>query len=387
MRPSIFIPIIIILWGASMIGMGFVTNWPGLMAARWFLGLTEAGLFPGVNYYFSCWYKRSELGVRAAIFFSAAAVSGSFGGLLAAVIDNMDGIAGLRGWAWIFILEGLLTVVAGVAYFWMVHDFPDKATFLTNAERARVIRRLRLDQQASAVGGNESFHIRYLGQAVRDWKTWLAMAVYMGCGMPLYAFSLFLPTIIHNLGWNTSVVRAQLISAPPYVAAAGLTVAIGVLADRTGARGLCNIGVSALAVAGFSMLLSTDNPAVQYAGTFLAALGIYPCIANTVSWVANNVEGVYKRGVVLGLVIGWGNLNGIVSSNIYYSPPRFVEGHAVVLAYLVLFLFGGSVLMTCLLRLENARRRKGERDHRVQGLQEKEVEEMGDQSPRFLYTV
>ncbi|KAL1843871.1 hypothetical protein VTJ49DRAFT_7222 [Mycothermus thermophilus] len=387
MRPSIFIPIIIILWGASMVGMGFVTNWSGLMAARWFLGLTEAGLFPGVNYYFSCWYKRSELGVRAAIFFSAAAVSGSFGGLLAAAIENMDGIAGLRGWAWIFILEGLLTVVAGIASFWMVHDFPDKARFLSDDERARVIRRLRLDQQASVAAGNETFRARYLWQALHDWKTWLAMAIYMGCDMPLYAFSLFLPTIVHNLGWNTSVVRAQLMSVPPYAAAAVLTVAIGVLADRTGARGLCNIGVSALAVAGFAMLLSTDDPAVQYAGTFLAALGIYPCISNTISWVANNVEGVYKRGVVLGLVIGWGNLNGIVSSNIYFNSPRLVEGHAVVLGYLALFLLGGSVLMTWLLRLENGRRRRGERDHWVQGLLDKEVEELGDQRPDFIYTV
>jgi MFS transporter, ACS family, DAL5 transporter family protein len=57
-----------IFWGLSMTGMGFVTNWSGLMAARWFLGLAEAGLFPGINYYLSCWYKRSELGVRAVSF-------------------------------------------------------------------------------------------------------------------------------------------------------------------------------------------------------------------------------------------------------------------------------------------------------------------------------
>ena len=72
------------------------------MAARFFLGMAEAGLFPGINYYLSCWYKRNEFGIRAAIFFSAAAVSGSFGGLLAAAIGKMDGIGGKKGWAWIF---------------------------------------------------------------------------------------------------------------------------------------------------------------------------------------------------------------------------------------------------------------------------------------------
>jgi MFS family permease len=368
-----------------MLGMGFVHNWSGLMAARWFLGLTEAGLFPGVNYYLSCWYKRSEFGVRAAIFFSAAAISGSFGGLLAAAIEQMDGLGGLAGWAWIFVIEGLLTIVVGIASFWMVHDFPDEARFLSDDDRARVVLRLRMDQQASA--NHETFQMSYLWQALKDWKMWLGMVIYMGCDMPLYAFSLFLPTIINNLGWNTSVVRSQLMSVPPYVTAAILTVAIGFIADRTRARGLCNIVVSVMAVAGFAMLLGTDDPAVQYAGTFLAALGIYPCISNTISWVANNVEGVYKRGVVLGFVIGWGNLNGIVSSNVYFNGPRYPEGHAVMIAYLTLFLFGGSVLMTVLLRRENAKRQRGERDHWVQGLTEKEVEKLGDQRPDFIYTV
>ncbi|KAL2154571.1 hypothetical protein VTH82DRAFT_3247 [Thermothelomyces myriococcoides] len=385
LRPSIYIPIIMILWGASMLGMGFVYNWSGLMAARWFLGLTEAGLFPGVNYYLSCWYKRSEFGVRAAIFFSAAAVSGSFGGLLAAAIENMDGIRGIPGWAWIFIIEGLLTIVIGIASFWMVHDFPDEARFLSEDDRARVILRLRQDQQASA--NHESFKMTWFWQAVRDWKMWVGMLMYMGCDMPLYAFSLFLPTIITNLGWNTSVVRAQLMSVPPYVVAAALTVIIGFVADRTRARGLCNILVSLLAVAGFSMLLGTENPAVQYAGTFLAAMGIYPCISNTISWVANNVEGVYKRGVVLGFVIGWGNLNGIVSSNVYFNSPRFPEGHGVMIAYLAICLFGGSVLNTILLRRENAKRLKGERDHWIQGLSDKEIEDRGDLRPDFIYTV
>ncbi|KAK4129087.1 MFS general substrate transporter [Parathielavia appendiculata] len=385
LRPSIFIPIIMILWGASMLGMGFVHNWSGLMAARWFLGLTEAGLFPGVNYYLSCWYKRSEFGLRAAIFFSAAAISGSFGGLLAAAIENMDGVGNLPGWSWIFILEGLLTMVVGVASFWMVHDFPDEAKFLSDDDRARVIRRLKLDQQSSAE--HESFQMSYFWQAMRDWKMWLGMVIYMGCDMPLYAFSLFLPTIISNLGWNTSVVRSQLMSVPPYAAAALLTVVIGVVADRTRARGLCNILVSVLAVAGFAMLLGTDNSAVQYAGTFLAALGIYPCISNTISWVANNVEGVYKRGVVLGFVIGWGNLNGIVSSNVYFDSPRFSQGHSVMIGYLAVCLFGGSVVMSLLLRRENAKRRRGGRDYWVQGLTEKEIEKLGDQRPDFVYTV
>ena len=119
-RPSVFLPVTMILWGISMTCMGLVHNYGGLLTVRWFLGLSEAGLFPGVNYYLSCWYKRGEFGIRAAIFFSAAALAGSFGGLLAAAIATMDGVGGKPGWAWIFILEGLATVVIATASFWMV---------------------------------------------------------------------------------------------------------------------------------------------------------------------------------------------------------------------------------------------------------------------------
>lgn len=383
LRPSIFIPLIMLLWGLTMTFMGFVTNYSGLMAARWFLGLTEAGLFPGINYYLSCWYKRSEFGIRAAFFFSSAAIAGSFGGLLAAAIEQMDGVGGKPGWAWIFILEGLLTVLFGVASFWMVYDFPSEAKFLTPDDRARVIRRLRADNQSSAE--NETFAWSYLWSSLKDWKMWLAMAIYMGTTVPLYAFSIFLPTIIRDLGWNESIVQTQLFSVPPYVAAALLTVFVGWLADRTRTRGIYNILSSLLGSVGFAMLLASRNPAVQYTGTFLGALGIYPCISNTITWVANNVEGVHRRGIILGFVIGWGNLNGIVSSNIYIAPP-YLEGHGIVLGFMVVFLFGGSVLMTVLLRLENRKRGAGKRDYLIEGKSEQEIKDLGDLRPDFIYT-
>jgi len=197
LRPSIFIPAIMVFWGVVMTLMGVCTNASGLMAARFFLGLAEAGLFPGVNYYLSCWYKREEFGIRAAIFFSAAAVAGSFGGLLAAAINLMAGVGHKGGWAWIFILEGLATVIIGIVSFWMVHDFPDEATFLTDVDRARVIRRLKLDKQSSAE--HEEFKMEYFWASVKDWKTWTGAAIYMGCDGALYAFSLFLPSIIAGM--------------------------------------------------------------------------------------------------------------------------------------------------------------------------------------------
>ncbi|PWY94962.1 MFS general substrate transporter [Aspergillus sclerotioniger CBS 115572] len=386
MRPSVFIPIIMAIWGICMTFMGLVHNFSGLMAVRWFLGLTEAGLFPGVGYFLSCWYKRSEFGVRMAIFFSAAALAGSFGGLLAAAIALMDGVGGKSGWSWIFILEGLATIIIGVLSFWMVYDFPDEAKFLSEADRKRVLRRLMADNQASS--GHEKFQMTYFWSSLKDWKTYTSAIIFMGADGALYAFSLFTPTIIKELVRYTAI-QAQLFSVPPYAAAAIVTVTIGFIADRTRQRGICNIAVSLVGIAGFSLLLGAKSAGARYAGTFLGAMGIYPAIANTISWASNNTEGVYKRGVTLGIVIGWGNLNGIVSSNIYRGndAPQFYPGHGTVLAYLVVFLFGGSVMQYLLLRRENAKRRRGERDHWVQGLAASEIEVLGDKRPDFMYTL
>ncbi|KAM0110886.1 hypothetical protein ACP6JB_003456 [Aspergillus fumigatus] len=385
-RPSRFIPAIMFGWAPMSVVIRYDIN---NQQVRWFLGLTEAGLFPGVGYFLSCWYKRTEFGVRMAIFFSAAALAGSFGGLLAAAIAQMDGVGGRPGWSWIFILEGLATIVIGVLSLWMVHDFPDEATFLSEVDRKRVLRRLAEDQQSSAE--HEQFKMSYFWASLKDWKTYVSAIIYMGADGSLYAFSLFVPTIINQLSLGTGYtsIKAQLLSVPPYAAAAIVTVTVGFIADRTRQRGICNILVSLVGITGFAMLLGCKTAGARYAGTFLGAMGIYPAISNTISWASNNTEGVYKRGVTLGIVIGWGNLNGIVSSNIYRGKdaPNFYPGHGTVLAYLVLFQFGGSLVQYLLLRLENRKRLRGDRDHWIQGLDRSQIELLGDKRPDFIYTL
>lgn len=384
LTPRIFFTAIIVIWGTIMALKGLIKNQSGLLAARWFLGLAEAGLFPGVNYYLGCWYKSSEIGIRSALFLSAAALAGSFGGLLAAAIAKMDGIAGMPGWAWIFILEGIATTVVGVACWWMVFDWPDTATFLSPDDRIRVQRRLIMDRQGYTA---EDFDKRYIYAAVKDWKTYGYMVVFTGCTGPLYAFSLFLPTILRGMGYEGT--RGQLMSVPPYAMAALCTVAIGYTSDKTRQRGLCNIITACLGITGFIMLLSTSNPKVQYAGTFLGAAGIYPAIPNTLAWVNNNTEGSLKRAFVLGMVVGWGNLNGIVASNIYldHERPRYWSGHAIVLGYEVVLLLGGTIFMTFALRRMNANRRAGNMDTKWATLTDQQKWVAGDLRPDFTYTL
>lgn len=221
--------------------MGIVHNYQGLMAVRAALGVAEGGLFPGVTYYITQWYRRHECGFRMAIFFSAATAAGAFGGLLARGIVEMNGLARRPGWAWIFILEGILTlVVAGVAFFFM-HDYPDTAKFLTNDERKEVQRRLTLDRSSLA----DEFDMKFFMHAVTDWKIWVHMFITIGIYTPLYSVSLFLPTIVKNLGYTNNT--AQLMTVPPYVVACVFCISGGYLADKHKQRGIYMIFFNLLA--------------------------------------------------------------------------------------------------------------------------------------------
>ncbi|KAN0100516.1 Major facilitator superfamily domain containing protein [Tylopilus felleus] len=357
-RPSIWLSSMMFVWGVVMLCHGFVRNYSGLLALRFFLGLAEAGLYPGIVFYISCWYKRSELGTRVAIFFTSATIAGAFSGLLAAAISNMNGVAGRTGWSWIFILEGLFTILCATASFWVIQDFPETAKFLTDAERVFVIRRLRADMQFSA--GGEQFKIKYVWQSLKDWKTYTAMGIYMGFDGPLFAFSLFTPTII-NQGFKATT--ANLLSVPVYVWSCIVTVFIGLLGDRLGKRGYINLALFGTGLVGYVILISSSNPALSYFACYLAASAIYPTVPNAVAWVSSNVEGSYKRGMTLAMAIGWGNINGAVASNVYRAKdaPWFRLGHGIVLAYIAIGWISSAIFMVQL-KLENNRRDRGERD-------------------------
>lgn len=188
----------------------------------------------------------------------------------------------------------------------------------------------------------------------------------MGTDGPLYAFSLFLPSIIGQLGYTAT--PANLLSVPVYVLACALTCLVGFIADRHGQRGYLNIACLLVGGAGYIILICSRNAGVSYFAVYLAACGIYPSIANVIAWVSNNIEGSYKRSVTLAMVISFGNINGAVSSNVYRAEdkPWYTLGHGIVLAYIGIGLIC-SVTYIVLLKRENAKRERGERDEIIVG--------------------
>ncbi|KAK2026761.1 major facilitator superfamily transporter [Colletotrichum zoysiae] len=391
LRPSVWLPTIMVSWGVVMTLMGIVKNYHGLLVARIFLGLAEAGLFPGVSYYLTMWYCRHEIQFRQALFFSAASIAGAFSGLLAFGIAKMDGVAGLEGWRWLFILEGILTVLVAFMAFFTLHDFPETAKFLSEEERAFVVHRLRYQGQVRGKAGNhvqvvetDGFKWRYVWDAFKDWQIWVNILVYWGIVCPLYGISLFLPTIIRNLNYTSST--AQLMTVPIYITAAVLAVIVAYFSDKLGKRSPFIVGFLCIMIVGFSMCISSSNPKVVYAGVFIAACAIYPAFPGIISWLSNNLSGSYKRSVGMAIQIGIGNLGGAMASNFYRQKdaPHYVLGHALMLGFIGLGIVAALILIVSYVRVNNARdRRMAEGEH--ERYTAEELADQGDKAVTFRY--
>jgi MFS family permease len=161
---------------------GIVKTYEHLIVMRVLLGVTEAGFFPAATYLLTTWYSRWQLQTRMAIFYSAASLAGSFSGLLAFAIQHMEGIGGLGGWRWIFILEGIVTVVVGCAVPWILPDSPETASFLTEVEKAAIQRKLQQEIHVSNAEKEvaSKFQWKYVREALLEWKIYFAVLIYWG---------------------------------------------------------------------------------------------------------------------------------------------------------------------------------------------------------------
>ncbi|CRG86584.1 putative transporter C1002,16c [Talaromyces islandicus] len=382
--PRLWLPTITLFWGIVATLLGVVHNYAGYLVSRFFLGVTESGLFPGVVFYLSMWYKRNEQHFRISLFFSAASLAGAFGGVLAWGIGHMENVGGYRGWRWIFILEGLLTVVVSAVSYLLVYNYPATAEFLTEKEREFIQFRLKYDSDATV---DEGFSWAAVLTALKDPKVWLYGLGFHTVSLPLYTLSLFLPTIISGLGYSSA--SAQLLSVPPYAVAFVLVVTVAIFSERTHLRAPFIMTTSALGIIGYIILLSAPSPGSSYVGIIFAAAGIYPSTAIVLSWPANNVSGQTKRAVANAMQISIGNLGAVMGTQLYRSEwsPRYFVGHGVALAYLAANIVVTGTLWLVLSK-ENKKKEEIRRSQGLAPLEEVGAAEggfLGDEDPRWVF--
>ncbi|QPC70580.1 hypothetical protein HYE68_001332 [Fusarium pseudograminearum] len=379
--PSLWLASITVLWGISTVGMGLVHNVEGLIACRVLLGFFEAGIVPGCIYLIGMYYKRYEVQWRMSIFFSASIVAGAFSGLLAFAIAKMHDVGGLEAWRWIFILEGLLTVIVGIIAKWWIPDWPETASFLNEEERARLVGRLADDS-----GDARMDHLNKTAwkRIMSDWKIYLGTVAYFGIVNNGYAGSFFIPTILREMGYAAE--RAQLLTIPVYIVAAIGCLTAAFLADRLRHRySFTMIGV-VLTTVGYILLLCQQNipTGARYLSLFMLVSGGYITQPVLLGWLSNTMSGHYKRSISSAVQIGLGNIGGIVASNVFFAQeaPQYWTGLGVSLG--MVWVCGISCTLFYFLAIrENKRRDRGDRDDRLLG---PDAMNLGDDHPHWRYT-
>lgn len=371
-----FLPALIVAWGLATLGSGFVKDFAGLCASRAFVGLAEAGFMGGVLLWLGFFYTNQEIVARIGIFLSSTPLAGSLGGLLAGGLSKVES-GGYARWPWIFFIEGALTVLVGIAAFFIMPNTPETASFLTPEERiAAKDRMVLLDRRSFArriasISSNDSstadIETTEADKAILSKptstsgvtaadvntadklhkSTWkrailhpITIKLTIGCFLTvesIYAFNLFMPTLLIEMGYRG--VTNSLMTVPPNVFAFLYTIASTQYSQRTNRVALPLMVSSAMSTLGFLFLLlgsyvgRTDNEGMpkilkwlQYAGLFFAGGGVSAATPLAMSWVCINANPHYVRAIVLGFMLAIGNFASFVASFVYIktNAPRYV---------------------------------------------------------------
>jgi MFS family permease len=290
------LPSLAVSWGIVTLGVGFTTKWTQLIACRILLGVLESGFYPGCIFLLSCWYCRFQVQKRFSGFYLLALLAPGFSNILAWALSLMNGVGGLAGWRWIFIMQGIITICLGLMGYIFIVDFPDRSTqpqlitrrpFLTVEEAEIIKARIDRDRGDAVVDSlNPSKVLHHL----HDWKLWEWAWLYLLNNVVTYSFGFFLPIILSgDVGYSTTM--AQILSFPPYVAAAPWMLSTAWFADRYRKRGIILILNASAAIVGIAMTgFIRSNPAARYAGVFLGGGAVGGIIASNISRQADAPE-------------------------------------------------------------------------------------------------
>lgn len=353
-----------IVWAIVSGCTAATSSFGSLVAVRFCLGFVEAPFFPGAIYFLSCWYTKRELGIRMALLVSGIMVSIAFAGLISAgILTDMDGATKLAAWRWLFIIEGLVTVVLALAAMCFLPDFPATTKWLTDAER--IVAQGRLAEDA---GSEETLEetdnislLQALVLAASDIRVWLFSCMQMATTV-MISFSNFFPTLVQDLGFSNRTV-VLLLTSPPYVVAFFWSMSWAWVADRRQTRSLPSGLSEIVGMVGTVILMALPENLrwSRYVFTFFVSSGSFGVYCTTYAWLSSTVtQPRVKRAASIGLANTWANLAALYSSYFWLDKyaPTFRVSWGILLAFEVLG-------MTCILTLQFLLRRANRRFERL----------------------
>ncbi|GFF58725.1 uncharacterized transporter C1002.16c [Aspergillus udagawae] len=354
LRPSRWIAFLMFSWGATTIGLGAVHNYGELTGVRFLLGTVEAGLFPGLVYYLTFWYRVSERSLRVALILASATLAGAFGGAIAYGVGHMDGAQGLSAWRWLFIIEGAPSCASAVLVWFFLPDYPELTHWLSAEEKELAKERLAFEGSHGEAAGLTWEEAK---KTLVDWRLYAHFVLYFGISTPFSSLSLFTPSITTGLGFSN--LRAQLMTVPPYATAYVVTISVAWSADHFNARGLHSASFALIGAVGFlaSALLPAESYAQRYGCLIVAASGSFACIPPLLGWLSSNLYSTAAAGLAIALNVSFGAPGQIVGVWIYKSNEKtlgYPTGHWTNAA-LLFFVAAGCVLLRLYYGLLNRR--------------------------------
>ncbi|AFR96826.2 nicotinamide mononucleotide permease [Cryptococcus neoformans] len=334
-RPGLYICCAVVCWGAISAATAAVQSYSALVGIRVVLGAVEAVFFPGVLYYLSAWYTKKELGKRYAGLFIGQQLGNGFGGLIAAGVLKLDGKHGIRGWRWLFIVEGTATVGFGIIFAFLMPEFPHNARVLKPIERDLAVWRLEQEAGAGEAHDDISTTRAYLS-ALKDPKVYMLIGC-MICSQAMGSVGNFFPTILQALGYDSLITLC--LTAPPYIFACFIFAGISWWSDRKQILYWPIIVCLCIGIIIYIIAMTTLNVGARYfAMMWTPVANVVPqlFIYNTLSL---HVARPYpKRAAGLALINAIGGTSNIWGSYVWFAPPHFYAGFGMVLAVNVVFL-------------------------------------------------
>jgi ACS family tartrate transporter-like MFS transporter len=260
---------IMVTWGLISVAMMFVEGKWSFYALRFALGVAEAGFLPGILYYLSGWFPKAERARAVSWFMLGIPLSTVFGGPLAGVLLGMDGMQGLHGWQWLFLLEGLPAVIFGVVTWMWLPDSARDVRWLSVAEQEHVARRVTEEAAATRArhAGSGSLRLALMHPTV-----WALSLVLFACQCGSYGLTLWIPQIVKGISAQSDLM-VGFISAIPYIAASGAMIWCGTSSDRSGERFFHVAIPSFIGAAGFAAAAFLLSPVAGMIALTFAALG------------------------------------------------------------------------------------------------------------------
>ncbi|CEI38444.1 unnamed protein product [Fusarium venenatum] len=335
-------PAYVIAWSVITACMAAMSSGWSFLVCRFMVGVAEGPFLPMVSLVTSSWYTKEEAPLRMAIWHAGNIASNIFSGLLAAgVLENMNGVAGMRAWQWFVIIEGIVGLFVAMMGFWCIPNFPhNTGTYFMTAEMSEMAQYRMIVSAGGRSEDDEGGAWEGVKLACQDPFTWIYTVLHFGLIVAL-SFKDFFPSIVKTLGYSN--LMTYLIQAPPYIFAYIATCVISWSSGKHMEHCWHIIGSTVACIVGVVIMISTLNPGARYFGMFLLCAGPFVGLNVHIPWETTNVARPRtKRGALVAIT------NCIASVSHWFTPyfflrsqePRYQNGGILIIAGCVLGIVG-----------------------------------------------